>query len=117
MKAFFSRELCDIIQKLLEKNPEKRLGDKNDAEEVMKHPYFESIDWEALAQKKIIPIFKPDFSEDNLKYFNPNLEKPERKPEDDDTVEPYKSIENFTYTSDSFKDRLVSHEEDLQVIN
>jgi serine/threonine protein kinase len=116
MKGFFEKEASDLILKLLEKNPENRIGSKKDAEDIMEHPYFEGINWDELKGKRVIPLFKPDLSDDKLKFFNPNLEKAERKPEEakdeDDEHQPYTSIENFTYTSNSFKDRY--QERDLE---
>ncbi|EAS06924.1 Serine/Threonine kinase domain protein (macronuclear) [Tetrahymena thermophila SB210] len=53
-----SSECQDIIQKLLCKNPKKRLGYKNDGKEIRSHPWFEGIDWEKVIQKKI-PMPKP----------------------------------------------------------
>ena len=38
----------DIIQKLLEKNPKKRLGYKNGIEEIKKHPLFYKINFKAV---------------------------------------------------------------------
>lgn len=40
--------LRDLIYKLLTKDPEKRLGSKNDAKDIMEHPWFESINWDDL---------------------------------------------------------------------
>ncbi|XP_061586635.1 serine/threonine-protein kinase N2-like [Cololabis saira] len=49
-----------IIQKLLKKNPEKRLGaGERDANEVKGEKFYESIDWEALLAKKMKPPFLP----------------------------------------------------------
>lgn len=35
------------------KDPNQRLGNKNDAVEVRSHPWFKSIDWERVYQKKV----------------------------------------------------------------
>ena len=47
-----------ILSGLLNRDPTKRLG-VNGAEEIKKHPFFESIDWAQLKEKKIHPPFKP----------------------------------------------------------
>ena len=39
-----SDECKDFITKLLEKDPKKRLGSQNDIEEVLAHPWLESLD-------------------------------------------------------------------------
>ncbi|KAM9744660.1 serine/threonine-protein kinase N2-like isoform 2-T2 [Menidia menidia] len=49
-----------IIQKLLKKNPVKRLGaGERDANEVKGEKFFEIIDWETLLAKKAKPPFLP----------------------------------------------------------
>uniref|UniRef100_A0A4W6CQD3 Protein kinase N3 n=1 Tax=Lates calcarifer TaxID=8187 RepID=A0A4W6CQD3_LATCA len=53
-----------IIQKLLKKNPLKRLGaGERDANEVKGEKFFEAIDWEALLAKKVKPPFLPSIRE------------------------------------------------------
>uniref|UniRef100_A0A672J5S2 Protein kinase N3 n=1 Tax=Salarias fasciatus TaxID=181472 RepID=A0A672J5S2_SALFA len=49
-----------ILQKLLKKNPAKRLGaGERDAGEVKGDGFFQSIDWEALLARKATPPFLP----------------------------------------------------------
>ncbi|XP_060894989.1 serine/threonine-protein kinase N2-like isoform X1 [Labrus mixtus] len=53
-----------IVQKLLKKNPLKRLGaGERDANEVKGDEYFETIDWEALLAKTLKPPFLPAIKE------------------------------------------------------
>lgn len=35
------------------KDPKKRLGSKNDSEEIKKHPWFSNIDWQKIALKQV----------------------------------------------------------------
>ncbi|KAM9440883.1 serine/threonine-protein kinase N2 isoform 1-T1 [Clarias gariepinus] len=57
---FLSPESVSIIQKLLQKNPEKRLGaGEQDANEVKRHRFFQGVDWEALLAKRVKPPFMP----------------------------------------------------------
>uniref|UniRef100_A0A669D7I4 protein kinase C n=1 Tax=Oreochromis niloticus TaxID=8128 RepID=A0A669D7I4_ORENI len=57
---FLSTEAIGIMRRLLRRNPERRLGSgEKDAEEVKKQPFFKSMDWEALLQKKLPPPFVP----------------------------------------------------------
>ncbi|TMS21357.1 Ribosomal protein S6 kinase alpha-5, partial [Larimichthys crocea] len=50
----------DVIQRLLVKDPKKRLGSgPNGAENVKKHPFYQKINWEDLAAKKVPAPFKP----------------------------------------------------------
>ena len=42
----YSDEIKDLILKLLIKDPSKRLGSKDDANEILEHPFFNDIDIE-----------------------------------------------------------------------
>jgi len=46
-----SRPAKDIIIKLLSKDPKKRLGTKNDVNEVLSHPWFQSLDRDQILKK------------------------------------------------------------------
>jgi serine/threonine protein kinase len=46
-----SEEAKDLIEKLLDKNKETRLGFKDDVNEVLAHPWFASLDREKLMKK------------------------------------------------------------------
>ncbi|KAL9957916.1 hypothetical protein ACROYT_G034871 [Oculina patagonica] len=49
-----------VLAGLLEKNPTKRLGGgPDDAKEVMKHPFFSTINWDDIYHKRVKPPFKP----------------------------------------------------------
>jgi serum/glucocorticoid-regulated kinase 2 len=54
-----TEECKDLIKKLFQKNPEKRLGSKDGAIELKKHPWFKKVDWDRLVQKKITAPFVP----------------------------------------------------------
>jgi len=43
----------DLLEKLLQKDPEKRLGYRNGAKEVMDHPFFNVIDFGKLIVKQL----------------------------------------------------------------
>ena len=50
----------DLIQCLLMKDPKKRLGcGPHDADEIKEHPFFQKINWDDLAAKKVPARFKP----------------------------------------------------------
>ncbi|KEG03829.1 rac-beta serine/threonine protein kinase, putative [Plasmodium vinckei vinckei] len=67
-----SPEIGDLLKKLLQKNPRKRLGSGiTDAEEIKKHPFFKNINWGDVSSKKISPPFKPVlFNITDLRYFD-----------------------------------------------
>ncbi|XP_056130930.1 serine/threonine-protein kinase N2-like [Lampris incognitus] len=57
-------DAMSIIQKLLKKNPLKRLGaGERDANDVKGEKFFQTIDWEALLAKKVNPPFLPSIKE------------------------------------------------------
>ncbi|KAI3361916.1 hypothetical protein L3Q82_012186 [Scortum barcoo] len=57
---FLSPESMSLIQKLLQKNPEMRLGaGEEDAAQVKRHRFFKGIHWNALLAKKVKPPFLP----------------------------------------------------------
>lgn len=57
-----SAEAREIISKLMNKNPDRRLGSVSDVDEVMEQPFFAPIDWSDLQKKRITPPFKPEVS-------------------------------------------------------
>ncbi|KAL7803585.1 kinase-like domain-containing protein [Trichoderma aethiopicum] len=52
----------DIIAKLLDREPDSRLGARGGASGVKAHPFFANVDWDRLMERKYTPAFKPDFS-------------------------------------------------------
>ncbi|XP_051502762.1 ribosomal protein S6 kinase alpha-5-like isoform X1 [Myxocyprinus asiaticus] len=50
----------DIVQQLLIKDPKKRLGSgPSGAQDVKSHPFYQKMNWEDLAAKKVPAPFKP----------------------------------------------------------
>ncbi|XP_078415666.1 rhodopsin kinase GRK1 [Cetorhinus maximus] len=57
----FSEPCKSFCEALLEKDPEKRLGFKNEGcDEVKSHPFFKSIHWRKLDAGMLTPPFIPD---------------------------------------------------------
>ncbi|KAM9841016.1 serine/threonine-protein kinase N2 [Aulostomus maculatus] len=57
---FLSPEAVSLIQKLLQKNPEMRLGaGEEDAAQIKRHKFFKGVDWDALLLKTVKPPFLP----------------------------------------------------------
>lgn len=52
-----SRECQELIQGLLTRNPNKRLGAHGGAEEIKNHPFFKPINWALLRNQR--PPFVP----------------------------------------------------------
>ena len=70
-KINLGEDTKDIIIKLLEKNPKKRLGYENGIEDIKSHPFFASIDFNLIEQKKLPAPFIPQLNnETDIKYFD-----------------------------------------------
>ncbi|CDJ57685.1 AGC kinase, putative [Eimeria maxima] len=69
--ADLSPAAVDLLKNLLHRDANERLGaGPLDAEEIKRHPFFESVDWDLLLAKKIEPPFKPHLrSHEDSKYF------------------------------------------------
>ena len=64
--ASLSEECKNLIVSLLNRNPSKRLGaGPEGSAEIKKHPYFETIDWQVVRDRKMEPP-KPNI---NMKYY------------------------------------------------
>ncbi|XP_062937803.1 serine/threonine-protein kinase N3 isoform X1 [Cynocephalus volans] len=68
---FLSVQGLELIQKLLQKCPEKRLGaGQQDAEEIKSQPFFRTTDWQALLARTVMPPFVPTLcGPADLRYF------------------------------------------------
>ncbi|ODQ66483.1 kinase-like protein, partial [Nadsonia fulvescens var. elongata DSM 6958] len=73
-KDALSQEGRNFVKGLLNRNPKHRLGAFDDARELRQHAFFNDINWEHLAQKKIVPPFKPHTtSELDTSNFDPEF--------------------------------------------
>jgi serine/threonine protein kinase len=72
LPPYFTPASKDIIHKLLTPSPSTRLGNLvAGTEDVKNHPYFSSIDWKMLLDKKIDPPIVPELKgEDDLSYID-----------------------------------------------
>ena len=61
-----SEEAKDLITMLLQKDRKKRLGQKNDVDEILGHKFFDGIDFEALLQRKIKAEFIPKLDDTDI---------------------------------------------------
>jgi len=63
-----------FVKGLLNRNPKHRLGAQRDAAELKEHPFFKTIDWDALTQKQVTPPFKPIVeSDESTANFDPEF--------------------------------------------
>ena len=62
------------LLQLLNRNPKHRLGAQRDAAELKEHPFFKTIDWDALYKKQVTPPFKPVVeSDESVANFDPEF--------------------------------------------
>ncbi|XP_032082368.1 ribosomal protein S6 kinase alpha-3 isoform X3 [Thamnophis elegans] len=60
MPQFLSPEAQSLLRMLFKRNPANRLGAGPDGvEEIKRHPFFSTIDWNKLYRREINPPFKP----------------------------------------------------------
>ncbi|KAJ3790584.1 putative serine/threonine protein kinase [Lentinula aff. detonsa] len=73
-KGVINEDGKQFVKELLNRNPKKRLGAIRDAAELKEHPFFKSIDFNLLAQKKVTPPFKPVVeSDESTSNFDPEF--------------------------------------------
>ncbi|CAI2363739.1 unnamed protein product [Moneuplotes crassus] len=63
----------DLIRKLLSKDPKTRLGSELGANEILDHPFFDSLDIDDLMEKKIQADYVPEIDQEDkydLKFFD-----------------------------------------------
>lgn len=59
------KEARDLISRLLERDPTKRL---TDGDAILKSPWFASVDFDKLLKKELTPMWVPDLTGDDEKY-------------------------------------------------
>ena len=57
-KIEYSEDFVDLVLKLLNKDKKDRLGSANDAEEILKHPFFSSLNMKDVFEGKMEPPLK-----------------------------------------------------------
>uniref|UniRef100_A0A8B9KE45 Ribosomal protein S6 kinase n=1 Tax=Astyanax mexicanus TaxID=7994 RepID=A0A8B9KE45_ASTMX len=88
MPQFLSSEVQSLLRALFKRNPSNRLGAGPDGvEEIKRHHFFATIDWNKLYRKEIKPPFKPAVGrpEDTF-HFDPEFTS--RTPTDSPGVPP-----------------------------
>ena len=93
-------EAKDLITLLLEKDRKKRLGQKDDVEEVLGHPFFKSVDREALLKRELKADFIPTIDNTGLNNFDSDIT--QEKPEE--SMVPAEVLAKIQQNEDNFKD-------------
>jgi len=71
--SYISPEAQGLLEGLLTRDPEKRLGSATkDAKDIKSHPFFKNIDWDKLYRKEIVAQFVPPVkSEADTAHIDP----------------------------------------------
>ncbi|XP_052451702.1 ribosomal protein S6 kinase alpha-3 isoform X6 [Carassius gibelio] len=75
MPPFLSSEAQSLLRSLFKRNPSNRLGAGPDGvEEIKRHQFYVTIDWNKLFRREIHPPFKPASGRpDDTFYFDPEF--------------------------------------------
>ncbi|XP_053152121.1 ribosomal protein S6 kinase alpha-2 isoform X4 [Hemicordylus capensis] len=95
MPQFLSTEAQSLLRALFKRNPSNRLGAGLDGvEEIKRHPFFATIDWNKLYREEIKPPFKPAVGrpEDTF-HFDPEFTS--RTPTDSPGLPPSANAHNL----------------------
>lgn len=100
---FLSENAKDICIKLLDKNPLTRLGSgPTDAEEIMAHPWFSSINWNSILKKEQPAPYRPQLdSEYCTKHFPQEFTQMKLTPNDVNSLKDQGKWKDFTFTDDN----------------
>ena len=100
----------DILERLLQKDPLKRLGYSNGAEEVKKHEWFQNLNWEDLINKRYTAPFIPTCN-DGLGLNNFDTDFTDLPPDSYEMSEKTinKHFSEFSYTNNNH------HQEEFEV--
>jgi serine/threonine protein kinase len=60
------RQAMDLCARLLDRNPETRIGSNGGAEEVRHHPWLADVNWEDVYNKQFLPPIDPRMNPDNF---------------------------------------------------
>lgn len=84
MPTFLSSEAQSLLRALFKRNPDNRLSSVDD---IKRHPFFATIDWDKLLNKEVEPPYKPAVSRtDDAFYFD--TEYTSKTPKDSPEIPP-----------------------------
>ena len=75
LRPHITQNARNLLEGLLQKDKTLRLGSgKGDAQDVMLHPFFRTMDWERLYRKEYAPPYNPNVSGDlDLQHIDPEF--------------------------------------------
>ena len=104
---WLSKEAINIVDKLLQRSPENRIGCNEGSEPIRQHGFFKSIDWNLLELKKLNPPFTPKVRSCNdVGNFDADftIEPPQLTPTDEKIIQEMlqSEFEGFSYTNPNY---------------
>uniref|UniRef100_T1JMJ2 non-specific serine/threonine protein kinase n=1 Tax=Strigamia maritima TaxID=126957 RepID=T1JMJ2_STRMM len=120
MPQFLSPEAQLLLRALFKRNPVNRLGTgPNGIEDVKRHVFFSTIDWDKLLRKEVQPPFKPACSRDEDAFYF-DSEFTSRTPKDSPGVPPsanaHELFRGFSFVAQSLIEEKVqkqNHENEM----
>jgi len=119
MPAFISKDARSLLTGLLTRDPDKRLGfGPSGAKEIMAHPFFKGVNWNALLARQIPSPFTPQIA-NSLSVENFSQEFTSLPPQDSPGTTPTDNkptlgkedpFLGFSYTAPAFLDTVASVE-------
>ncbi|XP_034833696.1 protein kinase C [Maniola hyperantus] len=75
--VWLSKDAVSILKGFMTKNPSRRLGVAGGAAGIRAHAFFRDMDWDALAQRRLRPPFRPKKSKREAANFDAEFTKEE----------------------------------------
>ncbi|CAH8488799.1 unnamed protein product [Schistosoma turkestanicum] len=102
----FSSEVISLIRGLLKRDPNERLGSKEDMEEIKRHKFFKrhEINWSDVYNRRLKPPFRPKLTAENdVSMFDPSFTRlqPVVSPVDGVASIPPDMFQGFSYVAPS----------------
>nr|ADX77909.1 protein kinase C delta variant IX [Mus musculus] len=102
---WITKESKDIMEKLFERDPDKRLGVTGN---IRIHPFFKTINWSLLEKRKVEPPFKPKVkSPSDYSNFDPEFlnEKPQLSFSDKNLIDSMdqEAFHGFSFVNPKFE--------------
>nr|CAH8842034.1 unnamed protein product [Trichobilharzia regenti] len=102
----FSSEVISLIRGLLRRDPNERLGSKEDVDEIKRHKFFKrhEINWSDVYHRRLKPPFRPKLTAENdVSMFDPSFTRlqPVVSPVDGVASIPPDMFQGFSYVAPS----------------
>jgi serine/threonine protein kinase len=111
-KFDISEKAKSMMEGLLSRKLEERLGANNDHQKIMEHPFYEKMDWDALKRREIKPPFLPKVKgETDIGNFDKGFTKMPARLTPEAADNHLQKFEDFTF-SESSKMKDAMDEED-----